>query len=176
MCCPTNLLAREFFSLIDSFDLAQLVNFPTHTHGHTLDLVLSHGLSVRDFAIDDHAISDHKPITFRVPININITRPTKAVRWSRTITPTTCIEFSAVFKEVSQSSALVCDDWSGADYLNHFNTISANILNSLAPKKAKQHKPKAEPWLNEDTRARRQGCRRAERRWKKISCKFLMKF
>ncbi len=63
----------------------------------TLGFVLSHGLSVRDFAIDDHAISDHKPITFRVPININITTPTKAVSWSRTITPTTCTEFSSCF-------------------------------------------------------------------------------
>ncbi len=110
VCCPNNLLAREFFSLIDSFDLAQLVNVPTHMHGHTLDLVLSHGLSVRDFAIDDHAISDHKPITFRVPTNINIARPTKAVHWSCTITLTTCTEFSTVFKEV-------CYDWSGADLI-----------------------------------------------------------
>ncbi len=88
------------------------MNVPTHMHVHTLDLVLYHGLSVHDFAIDDHTISDHKPITFRVPTNINIARPTKAVHWSRTITLTTCTEFSTVFKEV-------CDDWSGADYLNH---------------------------------------------------------
>ncbi len=43
-----------------------------HTHRHNLDLVLSRGLSVCDFAIDDHAISDHKPIMFRVPINITL--------------------------------------------------------------------------------------------------------
>lgn len=76
-------------SLVDSFDLAQLVNVPTHTHGHTLDLVFSHGLSVRDFAIDDYAVSDHKPIMFTVYTNVNITQPNKAVRWSHKITPTT---------------------------------------------------------------------------------------
>lgn len=166
MCCPANILAKEFLSLIDSFDLIQLVNVPTHVHGHTLDLVLSHGLSVCDVAIDDHIISDHK-ITFRVPISFSITRPTKAVRWSHMITPTTCSEFLAAFKEVSQSSDLLCDNWSGVDYLNHFNIIYANILNSLTPIKAKQHKPKSEPWLNDGTRALQQVCRRAERRWKK---------
>ncbi len=32
---------------------------------------------------------------------------------------------------MSQSSDLLCDDWIGVDYHNHFSTISANILNSL---------------------------------------------
>lgn len=68
---------------------------------------------------------------------------------------------------MSQLFDLLCDDLSGADYLNQFNTISANILNSLAPIKSKEYKPKSEPWLNDDTRALRQVCRRAERRWKK---------
>ena len=33
--------SKTFHSLIDSFDLIQKVNFPTHIHGHTLDLVLT---------------------------------------------------------------------------------------------------------------------------------------
>ena len=32
---------RTFHSLIESFDLNQNINFPTHIHGHTLDLVLT---------------------------------------------------------------------------------------------------------------------------------------
>lgn len=77
------------------------MNASTHIHGHTLDLVLSHGLTICDLAIDDHAISDHKPIIFRVPTSFNIIKSSKVVRWCRTITPTTCTEFSACFKEVS---------------------------------------------------------------------------
>ncbi len=78
MCCPVHSLAKEFLSLIDSFDLAQFVNVPTHVHGHTLDLVLSHGLTVCDLEIEDHVISDHKPIVFTVPISFNVTLPSKA--------------------------------------------------------------------------------------------------
>ena len=33
--------SKTFHSLIDSFDLIQRVNFPTHIHGYTLDLVLT---------------------------------------------------------------------------------------------------------------------------------------
>jgi len=76
VCCLENPLAKEFLSLIDSFDLVQFVNAPTHIQGHTLDLVLSHGLTVSDLVIEDHVISDHKPIVFRVPTAFHITRPT----------------------------------------------------------------------------------------------------
>ena len=33
--------SKTLYSLIDSFDLNQKVNFQTHIHGHTLDLVLT---------------------------------------------------------------------------------------------------------------------------------------
>ena len=44
--CPENPLARDFLNIIDSFNLVQSVLGPTHERGHTLDLVLSHGLPV----------------------------------------------------------------------------------------------------------------------------------
>ena len=39
---------------------------PIHEHGHTLDLVLSHGLSVSNLETCDNAISDHMPVLFEV--------------------------------------------------------------------------------------------------------------
>lgn len=68
MCCPTNSLAKEFFNLIDSFNLTQHVTGPTHNHGHTLDLVLSYGLSVCDIEIVDTVFSDHKSIVFDISL------------------------------------------------------------------------------------------------------------
>lgn len=40
VCCKLNSLAKDFISLVNSFDFTQVVNGPTHKHGHTLDLVL----------------------------------------------------------------------------------------------------------------------------------------
>ena len=57
---------EDFLSLIDSFNLIHCVSGPTHEHGHTLDLVLSYGLSVSDLEIRSNAISDHLPILFEV--------------------------------------------------------------------------------------------------------------
>ncbi len=48
VCCQSKPLETEFLSLIDSFNMVQWVKDPTHTHGHTLDLVLSHSFSITD--------------------------------------------------------------------------------------------------------------------------------
>ncbi len=56
----------QLISLLNFFDLIQNINFPTHTHGHTLDRVCTSGLnniSVSGLAIP---ISDHKFIIFNV--------------------------------------------------------------------------------------------------------------
>ncbi len=58
----SDLTARDFISLIESFNLQQRVQQATHS-GHTLDLVLSrcdecvvHTVTVRDISISDHSI------------------------------------------------------------------------------------------------------------------------
>ncbi len=46
MCCPADPLVKDYLNLIDSFNLEQSVKVPTHEYGHTLDLVLSYGISL----------------------------------------------------------------------------------------------------------------------------------
>lgn len=47
-----------------------------------------------------------------------------------------------------------------------YNTCQT-VLDSVAPLKTRQPKTKSEPWLNDETRAVRRECRKAERKWKK---------
>ena len=60
--------SKTFHSLIESFDLIQKVNFPTHIHGHTLDLVLtkSNNDNISNVHTTD-AFSDHFLITSQPP-------------------------------------------------------------------------------------------------------------
>ena len=62
--CP---FASDFMSLLDCLGIAQHVLDPTHTKGHTLDLVCSTGISPCHLQCDDLAISDHLAISFSVP-------------------------------------------------------------------------------------------------------------
>ena len=56
---------KTFHPLIDSFDLIQKVNFPTHIHRHTLDLVLtkSNNDNISNVHTTD-AFSNHFSVSF----------------------------------------------------------------------------------------------------------------
>lgn len=53
------------------------------------------------------------------------------------------------------------------EYLCSFNTTCLNILNPIAPMKAKWLRKKPEPWLYDSIRSLRQTCRRYEHKWLK---------
>ena len=63
---------KTFHSLIDSVDLNQKVNFPTHIHGHTFDLVLakSNNDNISNVHTTD-AFSDH----FLISFTLNLSNP-----------------------------------------------------------------------------------------------------
>lgn len=63
VCCSTNALAKEFLNLLSSLKIVQWVNGP-YGHVHTLDLILTYGLSVADIDISDTPLSDHRPVLF----------------------------------------------------------------------------------------------------------------
>ena len=46
VCCESRPLVKDYFNLLSSINLVQSVRGLTHEKGHTLDLVLSYGLSV----------------------------------------------------------------------------------------------------------------------------------
>ena len=65
--------SKTFHSLIDSFDLTQKVNFPTHIHGHTLNQILTK--SNNDYISNVHttdAFSDHFSISFTLNLSTPI--------------------------------------------------------------------------------------------------------
>lgn len=64
ICCLEKPLVKDFLDLVESFNLIQSVNGPTQERGHTLDLVLSSGLSVLNLEVGDAVFSDHMPVLF----------------------------------------------------------------------------------------------------------------
>ena len=61
--------AKKFLDLLDTVNLAQHVDIPTHSNGHTLDLVISRpasGLHVTFKSTDRSVSSDHFSVLFTV--------------------------------------------------------------------------------------------------------------
>ncbi|CAJ1081981.1 LOW QUALITY PROTEIN: uncharacterized protein LOC116399339 [Xyrichtys novacula] len=65
---PTCKQASDFLDLLDTLNLTQHVHSPTHSHGHTLDLVCSTGISIHHLSTTNLYISDHLAVTFNVDL------------------------------------------------------------------------------------------------------------
>ncbi len=169
VCCQSKPLEIEFLSLIDSFNMVQWVKDPTHTHGHTLDLVLSHGFSITDVQVFDTLLSDHMPVLFTLPFSQLSSSITPTVQLTRSFSSHFCDDFTNTFNKVCLSLSLesFLPDLDAEQHLSLFNTACSEVLNTTAPLKPKKSKPKTEPWLSDNIRSLRQACRRAERKWKK---------
>ena len=58
-------MSTDFMSVLDCFGFTQHVNFPTHEHGHTPDLICTTGLDNIAVCGSHIGISDHHFIEFR---------------------------------------------------------------------------------------------------------------
>jgi len=168
VCCQSKPLTMEFLNLIDSFNMVQWVKDPTHSHGHTLDLVLSHGVFITDVQVFKTLISDHMPVMFSMSLPPTRSHISSIAQWTRSFSPCFHEEFSNSFNELCLSLSMESPlpDVDAEEHLSLFNTVCSEVLNTTAPLKVKKSKPKSELWLNDTIRSLRRACRRAERKWK----------
>lgn len=135
ICCEDKPLVKDFLNIIDSFNLTQFVSGPTHQHGHTLDLVLGHGLSV---SVNEHSILpvlDHSLILFDIIFSeLLVSRRDKGKqKSSRYISPAALTDFNsrlpdvmdAVFSHVLSLSAIT----------ENFNDSLQDLMDFVAPAK-----------------------------------------
>lgn len=113
--------------------------------------------------IDEVVFSDHKPVLFNVCFYKNVRKSLPEKIWSRKISSSTGAEFSALYKDYGDSilSETALMNLSVDESLELFNSVCADILDNVAPLKAKRGKIKHLPWVNEPLRALRQHARQA---------------
>lgn len=77
VCCPsTSAFTADFINIFECFNLKQSVKSPTHSEGHTLDPVLSQGVSLKNMELLDFNVSDHKTVTFHTLLPLSAHRST----------------------------------------------------------------------------------------------------
>lgn len=81
VCCPSQTFDTDFMDTLESFNLTQAIQEPTHSKGHTLDRVLYSGLNPDNFETKDICVSDHKAVLFSVVLSqLSITPSTPVCR------------------------------------------------------------------------------------------------
>ncbi|KAL2093106.1 hypothetical protein ACEWY4_010418 [Coilia grayii] len=159
---PENTYAKEFLTLIDTFSLTQHVQGPTHSHGHTLDLVITKGLNVST-TVRDLAISDNFCVFFDVCMSPHIQNRSMSVR-RRAINNGTGLLFEQALSHTPSQPSDCADD-----LMIHFNSRMTHIMDNIALLKTKRvtDNQKA-PWkLNPVVKLLKRECRKSERMWRK---------
>ena len=155
--------SKTFHSLIDSFDFIQKVNFPTHIHRHTLDLVLTkfNNDNISNVHTID-AFSDH----FSVRFTLNFLTPR-----SQNNTTVSFRKYHKIDKEKMKvdilASELINNPSKEPDTLyKQYHTTLSTLINKHAPLHTKHTKAKYIPgWVNESVIAAKENKRLFERIW-----------
>lgn len=164
VCCPTQTLARDFIDTLESLNLTQVIHEPTHSKGHTLDLVLHSGLSLTNLETKDICVSDHKAILFCTVLSHFTSSNSTPIR-RRVFNSTSAFRFSELFTAASLNT--FNPNFNTDELVSLFNDTCQTVLDSVAPYKESTPKSSPQPWFNEYTRELKRDCRRKERKWKK---------
>ena len=159
----TDESAKKLISLLHTFGLKQHVDVPTHSGGHTLDLVISKNNTqlVRSVSVID-GISDHNSIL--VDLSIAIEKKNLIKRTFNQFKKLDMVEFQ---KDI-HSSELFNNSCVDVDVLaEQYHTVVSDLISIHAPltTRAVTSRPPA-PWYTSEIALARKERRRLERRWR----------
>ena len=161
---------KTFHSLINSFDLIQKVNFPTHIHGHTLDQVLtkSNNDNISNVRTTD-AFSDHFSVSFSLNFLTHSSQNNATVSFRK---------YHKIDKEKMKAdllaSELINNPSKEPDTLyKQYHTTLSTLINKHAPLHTKHTKAKYVPgWVNDTVNAAKETNRLFERIWRRDKSTF----
>jgi len=117
----------------------------------------------------NNGISDHRSVFFSFDLPVATAKDKPLDYYFRPINEVTSNLFAEAYVSNPISSIIEASEpcLNIEELTDKFNSLCSNILNEVAPLRLKKPKLRSQPWLNNETRALRKACRKAERRWKR---------
>ena len=158
--------SRSFSELIESLSCQQLVNFSTHKHGHTLDLMIcrqSDDVVIGQPWPQGSMISDHIPVmchlnSHKPPL------PSKVISFRRL----SAIDIDILKSDIAGSELCKNVPKDLTELASLYDVTLTDVLNKHAPVITKKVviRPYV-PWYTDRVKAEKRKRRKAERRWLK---------
>ena len=157
---PSCHFAAEFLQLLDCFNLKQLVDVPTHTRGHTLDLVITNSAPLTNLQVYDLGVSDHKIISMELPSSSSLSKPRRNISF-RNLKNINQEHLSADFQHLSTLFS------SADEAVDYYNSHLSSLLDHHAPVKTRAVTfTRPAPWFSDGLRKMKAAGRVLERRYK----------
>ena len=122
--------AGRLSSILDSFDLHQYVDFPTHIHGHSLDLMIySPGCNVLSVSASD-LISDHISLVanLQIPSNHSRTIP-QTIKYRKLQS----INMEAFKADIQHSDLIRYPETNATELALQYDSVLYTLINLRAP-------------------------------------------
>ena len=159
-----DICSQQFVTLISSFGLSQVIDFPTHDAGNTLDLVILPSDSPFTLAVKYLPVSpsDHLPILCTLPAVI----PEASAPVMKSFRRIQSIDMERFSSDVVSSSLVIDPPSSLPELINCYNNTLSSILDKHAPLITKRVKVrKSNPWYTPALAALKKQCRKLEHLW-----------
>lgn len=163
-----NSFSRQFLDLLDSWNLQQHISFPTHIHGHIIDLLLTpSNLDNISSVRSSDWISDHVWITATLDFSSPVA-PQKELLVYRNFKD---IDLDKLKDDLRRSELITAPKGSAEGLYEQFHTTLTHLLDQHAPiRHKKQIVKKACLWSNPEIVKAKQLKRQYERAYKRDKC------
>ena len=148
----------QFLSVLDSSNLVQLVTFPTHRNGHTLDLIISAADSYLSHKTSYSRLSpsDHFPVFSQLTIQ---PPPPSSLFNEISFRCFDAISIPHFVRDIFSSTPIHHPPSSLSELVDCYNTTLTDILNKHAPLKIKRiHSKSPNPWFTSKLHALKTSC------------------
>jgi hypothetical protein len=153
-----------FLEILSSFDLQQHVNFPTHIHSHSLDLLIASATCSFSSVFRSDRISDH----FTVIAEMKLQVPARSEHKTVTFRNLKAIDLDAFRRDIRNSDLLVNPADNATDLANQYNSELRSIMDRHAPVKSKRLYCRPEnPWMTPAILEAKRHRRYLERTWRR---------
>ena len=122
-----------FHDILSSFDLQQLVSFPTYSHGHTLALWIASSACTFRSVFQSDRISDH----FTVIGVMLFLVPSPAYHKTISYRNLKSTDLDAFRRDILNSDLIICPAENPVDLANQYNGVLSSILDKHALLKSK---------------------------------------
>ena len=155
----------SFCDILESYDLLQHIDFPTHKFGRTLDLfITSKQFEYIKSAKPSEAFCDH----FSFIVELDIESPPKAPLKQISYRSISKIDVEKFNQDLINSELITNPKTNSIDLYDQYHKTLSSLLDLHAPiKKINCSERPLHPWMTPEVREAKQNKRRLERKWRK---------
>ena len=157
--------SQTFSNILNIFNLKQHVSFPTHTSGHTLDLLITTDDCSYISHIDpSNFISDHCALLANLKLQKEHHHTHKLVNFRQY----NKIDFTGFKADLTESDLIKHPQNNASLLYNQYHTILTDLVNRYAPLKTKSAPTRPpDPWITDEIIKVKQKRRHLERTWRR---------